>query len=131
LRDFAGEGLSRSHREHTPELVRYVQLFNARDWEGVRATLARDVQLDLVGYSKRKGADGVATYFTNYSRSTDWHLAPAWMDGREVIAVRRDSLDTRPSYVIDLSIVDGRIAVIRDFVHATHVVDEATFERDA
>jgi RNA polymerase sigma factor (sigma-70 family) len=131
LREFAGEALSRSHREHTPELVRYVQLFSARDWEGVRAILARDVQLELVGHSKRKGAEGVATYFTNYSRSADWHLAPAWMDGREVIAVRRDSVDTRPTYVIELSIVDGRIAAIRDFVHATHVVDEATFERDA
>jgi RNA polymerase sigma factor (sigma-70 family) len=131
LREFAREALSRSHREHTPELVRYVQLFNARDWEGVRATLVRDVQLELVGHSKRKGAEGVATYFTNYSRSAHWHLAPAWMDGREVIAVRRDSVDTRPTYVIELSIMDGRIAAIRDFVHATQVVDEATFERDA
>jgi RNA polymerase sigma-70 factor, ECF subfamily len=131
LREFAREALSRSHREHTRELVRYVQLFNARDWEGVRATLVRDVQLELVGHSKRKGAEGVATYFTNYSRSAHWHLAPAWMDGREVIAVRRDSVDTRPTYVIELSIMDGRIAAIRDFVHATQVVDEATFERDA
>lgn len=25
--------------------------------------------------------------FTNYSRLTDWHMQPAWLDGREVLAV--------------------------------------------
>jgi RNA polymerase sigma factor (sigma-70 family) len=131
LRELADDAPSPSHREHTPELVRYVMLFNARDWDGVRTTLARDVELDLVGHSKRRGVQKVGTYFTNYSRLTSWHLAPAWMDGREVIAVCRGSLDARPTYVIELSIVEGRIAAIRDFVHATHVVDEATFERES
>jgi RNA polymerase sigma-70 factor (ECF subfamily) len=127
LRDLAEQGAIPLHRAHTPELVRYAELFNARDWEGVRSMLARDVKLDLVAHGKRRGVEDVATYFGNYNRSTDWHVGPAWMDGREILAVYRDS-DVRPRYVIELSIVGGRIDGIRDFVHATHVVDEATFE---
>jgi RNA polymerase sigma-70 factor (ECF subfamily) len=109
---------------HTPELVRYVELFNARDWDGVRAMLAKGVQLDLVG----RGVKGMGTYFTNYGGLPYFRMTPAWMDGREVIAVFRDATATRASYVIELRIAQGRIELVRDFGHARHVVDEATFE---
>jgi hypothetical protein len=49
LRELAGQISFPSHRQHTPELVHYAQLFSARDWEGVRAMLARDVKLGLDG----------------------------------------------------------------------------------
>lgn len=110
-------------RAHTPEVQRYVELFNARDWEGVRSMLASDVRLDLVGRTVK----GVGAYFTNYTKMASFVLTPAWMDGREVITVRHDPAG-EPSYVVELVIVDGQIAVIRDYVHARQVVDEATFE---
>jgi RNA polymerase sigma-70 factor (ECF subfamily) len=124
LHELAGQEVSPSRRTHAPELVRYVALFNARDWDGVRAMLARDVTLDLVGHGVKEAG---TSYFANYSRRSDWSMSPAWMDGREVIAVRRTPEDERPLHVIELSIADGKIAAIRDFVHACNVVDEATF----
>jgi RNA polymerase sigma factor (sigma-70 family) len=125
LRQLAGQALPSRPRAHTPELLRYVELFNARDWDGVRSLLASDVKLEMVGGE----AKGFGPYFSNYGGEIDWHFAPAWMDGREVIVVRRAPAQERPSHVIELSIVDGRVVLVRDFVHAGHVVDEATFER--
>src|SRR5882672_1730605 len=55
-------------------VARYVSLFNARDWDGVRAMLAEDVKLDLVSRSKRAGKPEVSHYFTNYAKVSDWHL---------------------------------------------------------
>jgi len=64
----------------TPAVARYVALFNARDWDGVRAMLAEDVQLDLVSRAQRAGR-AVGDYLTNYDRYRDWRLAPAWLEG--------------------------------------------------
>ena len=72
---------------HRRLVARYAALFNARDWDGVRALLAEDVRLDLVSRVQRAGKRNVGNYFSNYDRLADWHLVPAWLDGREVIAV--------------------------------------------
>ena len=85
----------------SPAVARYVALFNARDWDGVRAMLAEDVQLDLVSRAQRAGR-AVGNYLTNYDRLHDWRLAPAWLEGREVIAVFRAPDDARPGYFIEL-----------------------------
>lgn len=85
----------------SPPVARYVALFNARDWDGVRAMLAEDVQLDLVSRAQRAGR-AVGNYLTNYDRLHDWRLAPAWLEGREVIAVFRAPDDARPGYFIEL-----------------------------
>ena len=85
----------------SPAVARYVALFNARDWDGVRAMLAEDVQLDLVSRAQRQAARS-ATTSSNYDRSHDWRLAPAWLEGREVIAVFRAPGDAQPGYFIEL-----------------------------
>ena len=59
----------------SPELARYATLFNAHDWDGVRAMLADDVRLDLVSRRKAAGRREVSLYFGNYGRVSDWHLA--------------------------------------------------------
>jgi len=69
-------------RQTSPVVARYVALFNARDWDGVRALLAEDVQLDLVSRAQRAGR-AVGDYMSNYERYSDWRLAPAWLEGRE------------------------------------------------
>jgi RNA polymerase sigma factor (sigma-70 family) len=118
-------------RERSAQIVHYAELFNARDWEGIRAMLARDVKLDVVNREKRRGAGNVSRYFSNYARHTDWHLTAVWLDDREVLAVRRDASDIRPSYVIEVSFRGDAIVAIRDFRYASHLVDEATFELGA
>jgi len=108
----------------SPELVRYATLFNARDWDGVRALLADDVRLDLVSRAQRTGR-GVGDYVTNYAKVDDWHLVPAWLDGREVLAVYRDRADPRPGYFVLVDFVDGRVASIRDYRYVPYIAREA------
>jgi RNA polymerase sigma-70 factor (ECF subfamily) len=91
----------------SPTLVRYVGLFTARDWDGVRALLAEDVRLDLVSQWQRAGRREVGSYFTNYASLHDWRLAAAWLDGREVVAVFRGG--PRPAYFVELDAHAGRI----------------------
>ena len=110
----------------SPALVRYATLFNARDWDGVRALLADDVRLDLVSRRKIAGHVEVGVYFTNYERMTGWHLVPGLLDGREVIAVHEHSAP-RPSYFIELQWRDDRIAQIKDLHHVRYVAAEARF----
>ena len=111
-------------RETSPVVARFVALFNERNWDGVRALLAEDVQLDVVSRAQRSGP-AVNNYFTNYARIPDWSLAPAWLEGREVIAVFRASGEARPGYFIDLTVRDGKIRFIRDFYNVPYILQEA------
>jgi RNA polymerase sigma factor (sigma-70 family) len=108
----------------SPAVARYVALFNARDWDGVRAMLAEDVQLDLVSRAQRAGR-AVGNYLTNYDRLQDWRLAPAWLEGREVIAVFRAPDDARPGYFIELRFERDKIKSIRDFRYVPYVMGDA------
>jgi RNA polymerase sigma-70 factor (ECF subfamily) len=105
-------------------VARYVALFNARDWDGVRAMLADEVRLDVVSRSQRAGRRDVGGYFAQYARSDDWFLALAWLGDREVVAGFRKA-DARPSYFIELEVADGRIAGIRDFRHVPYICADA------
>ena len=110
-------------REVSAALQRYASLFNAHDWDGVRSLLADDVKLDLVSRRKLAGRE-VGSYFTNYDSARDWQLTPAWLDGREVLAVRRPASDARPGYIIALDWRDGRVQTIRDYRYVPYIVQE-------
>ncbi len=125
LRELAMTQLREPPRRLTsPAVARYVALFNARDWDGVRALLAEDVQLDLVSRAQRAGR-AVGNYTSNYDRYRDWHLVPAWLEGREVIAVFRAPGDARPAYFIELGFERGKIKTIRDFRYVPYVMQDA------
>lgn len=49
------------------DLDRYATLFNARDWDGVRALVGEDCRLDLVSKSQRRGKE-VGMYFGRYAK---------------------------------------------------------------
>jgi hypothetical protein len=82
------------------ETPRYVALFNRRDWDGLRALLADDVKLNQSSYPLRVGRADVGLFFTIYAKSDGVWLAPAWLEGREVIAVFEDRADPKPSYMM-------------------------------
>jgi RNA polymerase sigma-70 factor (ECF subfamily) len=128
LRELSASPGPPAARTISPTLTRYAALFNARDWDGVRATLIDDVKLDLVSREKRSGRRDVAHYFANYDKVADWRLEPGWLDGREVLAVFRSPGDARPGYFIELGITHGRIAVIRDFRYVPYIAQEAAIE---
>ena len=109
----------------SPGIARYVALFNARDWDGVRALLAEDVRLDLVSRAKRSGRE-VASYVSNYSQKSDWYLTPGWVDGREVIVVFRARGDARPAYFVELEFVAERVRAIKDFRYVPYILAEAS-----
>lgn len=110
----------------SPAIARYVALFNAREWDTVRAMLADDVRLDLVSRFQRSGRRDVSAYFTNYDRFHDWHLIPAWLDGAEVVAVFRNPDDTRASYFVELTMRDGFIVQIKDFRYVPYILADAS-----
>jgi RNA polymerase sigma factor (sigma-70 family) len=112
-------------RPPSPAVARYVALFNQHDWDGLRAMLADDVRLVQSAYPLRVGAANVGMFFGIYSRSDPVRLAPAWLEGREVIAVYEDSQAAKPSYLMWLEWRHGRISFIRDYKHVRYVIDEA------
>jgi RNA polymerase sigma factor (sigma-70 family) len=111
-------------RPPSPEVARYVALFNGRDWDGLRAMLADDVRLVQSTHPLRAGAE-VRMFFGIYAQYAPVRLAPAWLDSREVIAVYEDSRSVKPSYVMWLEWTEGRISFIRDYRYVRYVVDDA------
>ena len=112
-------------RPPSPDLDRYVAAFNRRDWDGLRAMLADDVKLIQSTYPLRAGAADVGMFFGIYSCGAPVRLAPAWLDGREVIAVYEDPQAVKPSYLMWLKWKDGRISFIRDYRYVRYVIDDA------
>ncbi|HEY4180909.1 MAG TPA: sigma-70 family RNA polymerase sigma factor [Kofleriaceae bacterium] len=109
----------------SPALVRYAALFNARDWNAVRAMLAEDVRLDLVARQTRSGKHEVGGYLSNYAAKVDWRFAPAWLDGREVLAGFHASSDERPSYFIELTFENELVTMIRDYRYVPYIAHDA------
>jgi len=107
-------------------LSHYAALFNAHDWDGVRRLLADDVRLDLVSQRKAAGRRAVAHYFGNYDRTPGWHLVPAWLDGREVLAVTADGESRSLRYFIELRWLGEQVTVIRDFRYVPGIAAECS-----
>jgi RNA polymerase sigma-70 factor (ECF subfamily) len=106
-------------------MARYAALFNRRDWDGLRALLADDVRLQQSSHPLRIGVADVGSFFTIYAKSDPVWLAPAWLEGREVIAVFEDRADPKPSYVMWLEWHDGRISFIHDYRYVRYVAADA------
>jgi len=105
-------------------LDRYAQLFNARDWDGVRAMIGDDCRLDLVSKSQRRGKQ-VGMYLTNYEKQ-NVRLQVARLEGRWALAAFTDGAE-RPGYFLLLQIEGERVTAIRDFRYVPYIAVEADF----
>lgn len=112
-------------RPASAAVARYAALFNQRDWDGLRALLADDVKLKQSSHPLRVGRADVGLFFTIYARSEAVWLAPAWLAGREVVAVFEERSDPKPGYMMWLEWRDDRISFIRDYRHVRYVVADA------
>jgi RNA polymerase sigma-70 factor (ECF subfamily) len=112
-------------RQPSADVTRYVALFNRRDWDGLRAMLADDVRLNQATYPRRVGAADVGRFFGFYAGFAPVRLVPAWLDGREVIAVFDGPRAVKPSYFMWLEWTDGRIGFIHDYRYVRYVADDA------
>jgi RNA polymerase sigma-70 factor, ECF subfamily len=124
LREEDGDpaGLDASSRR---ELDRYASLFNARDWDGVRALVGDDCRLDLVSKSQRRGKE-VGAYFGRYEKE-NVSVRVVRFEGRYALAVYAAGATT-PQYFILLEWESGRVASIRDFRYVPYIAAEAEFE---
>jgi RNA polymerase sigma-70 factor (ECF subfamily) len=107
------------------ELDRYAHLFNARDWDGVRALVGDDCRLDLVSKSQRRGKQ-VGLYFGRYEKE-NVALRVVRLEGRLAFAAYVAGAD-RPAYFILLEFEAGRVKSIRDFRYVPYIAAEAEFE---
>jgi len=105
-------------------LDRYASLFNARDWDGVRALVSDDCRLDLVSKSQRRGKQ-VGAYFARYEKE-DVSLRVGRLEGRLALAVYLAGAD-RPAYFILVELEAGRVKAIRDFRYVPYIAAEADF----
>lgn len=112
-------------RPVTAAVARYVALFNQKNWDGLRSLLADDVKLHQSTYPLRVGSADVGRFFTIYATFDGVRLAPAWVEGREVIAVFEKDEGAMPSYFMWLEWREGRISFIRDYRYARYILEDA------
>jgi RNA polymerase sigma-70 factor (ECF subfamily) len=87
-----------------------------------------DVRLDLVSKTRMKGKAEVSRYFGNYSKVQDWQLVPGMVEGHPAILVfDPGAASPKPKYFMLLQWDGGKVATIRDFRHAPHVMEGADF----
>lgn len=123
--------LALTEREHE-RLARYVDRFNARDFDAVRDMLAEDVRLELVGHFVRRGKPGVSQYFGNYAGRSDWFFTVGFVEGRPaVLSHQPHDAAKEPINFILLEWDGDTISLIRDFYHARYAVDGANIDRAA
>lgn len=115
-------------RRSSPALSRFIALFNARDWDALRAQLATDVELDLVARAQRRGAN-VSSYFSSYAALAGWSLRPGFVDGREGILVYRSPNDAQPTSFIELTLTGSTVRLIRDFWFVPYILTDAQVEQ--
>ena len=85
--------------EQAALLGRYVALFNARDFDALRAMLAEDVQLELVGMTEKSGAADVGGYFNNYARLEGMRLELGrWTAARRSLRANSPTAGRSTSY---------------------------------
>ena len=119
--------------EHAPAeadatLRRYVDLFNDRNWDGLRALLGEEAQLDIVSRWQRRVAD--AGYYDRYAEITqteDIRAQAGFVDGVPAIAMFRPASSHIPAYFILLESRNGQISFIRDFRYVPYIAADAEF----
>ena len=116
--------------EEMAKLRRYADLFNARNWDGLRAQLGEEARLDLVSRWQRRGPSA-AQYFSRYAekmQTENLRAEAGVVDGIPALALFRPG-SARPAYFVRLTWHDDRVALIRDFHYVPYIAESATFNR--
>ena len=119
------------HGEDRERLQRYADLFNARNWDALRAQFAEEARLDVVARTQRRGP-GTAQYYTRYAEIIEvenLRAEPGAVDGVPVIAIYRPASSPTPAYFVQVHWHEGRIALIRDFRYVPYITDGARYTR--
>lgn len=113
-------------------LAAYVERFNARDFDALRAHLADDVKVEVVNRTRLSGRGEVGRYFGNYSQTVDWHLVPGLVEGRPAVVVLEPGQPGGPPiYFMLIDWHGDRLLNVRDFRYARYVMDGAELSLNA
>jgi RNA polymerase sigma-70 factor (ECF subfamily) len=113
------EPIVRPERQRDPELLqllrRYVELFNRRDWDGVRALTTADAQLRVSDCFK--GLLRESPYFVEYERAeTPWKMRVGEIDGETVLVVLTQRDDGwLPAWPVRIRAIGGLVGHITDY----------------
>ena len=105
------------------ELLRlYVDLFNRRDWDAVRALTSADARLRVADCFAGRLSD--SPYFVEYERPIiPWRMTLGEVDGEMAILIMREDADgLTPFSVIRLEVAGDRIVHITDYIKCPWVL---------
>ena len=124
----AAPEVSKPNAEELTRLQTYVDRFNDRDFDAIRAMLADDVRFDLVA-RMQGGRSSFETYFSRYTEMSAWRLSVGRIDGRLAAMVSNPGdLQRVTTNVIVVDWAEDAIVRLRDFYHAPYVLDGAAVE---
>ncbi|TIP72324.1 MAG: RNA polymerase subunit sigma-70 [Mesorhizobium sp.] len=106
-------------------LNRYVELFNRRDWDGVRALTSADAQLRVADCFR--GQLSESPYFVEYEKAqVTWKIVMGKIDGEAVLLVLHPSDDGwKPAHPVRVEAADGIINRITDYYACPWMMPEA------
>ncbi len=110
-------------------LTQYIDCFNARDFDAIRAMLAEEVRLDLFNRTTRRGIVAVGDYFHRYDQADDWQLALGIVEDRPAILVYDPREPAAPRYFMLVQWQAGEVAYIRDYRYTPYVMESIVAER--
>jgi RNA polymerase sigma-70 factor, ECF subfamily len=107
-------------------LRRYARLFDARDWDALRALITEETRLDVPYRTRRRGA-AVGDYYGRYADLAPQEqitAVPGWVDGVEALGVFRAGVLV---YFVQIVWDGEHVALLRDFRHVPTLTDGARF----
>jgi RNA polymerase sigma-70 factor, ECF subfamily len=105
----------------------YAERFNRRDWDGLRALISADARVRVANCFA--GRFDNAPYLGEYERATTpWRMALGEVDGEPVIIVQQRDDEQRwtPRAPVRLSVIDGRVERIADYVFRPWILPAAS-----
>jgi RNA polymerase sigma-70 factor (ECF subfamily) len=114
--------------EKLATLRRYVDLFNAHDWDGLRALLGEESRLDVVSRVQQRMKDaGYSDRYAKYLETQEIRAEVGLADGVPVIAMFSPASSPAPAYFVLVETDAGRISLIRDFRYVPYIARDARY----
>jgi RNA polymerase sigma-70 factor (ECF subfamily) len=112
-------------------LRRYVEMFNDRNWDALRALIGEETQLDVVSRFQRRAATaGYYDRYAKYLQSEEIRAEAGSVDGLPAIAMFSPPSSDKPAYFVLLGSKGRLISLIRDFRYVPYIASEARFSPD-
>ncbi|HEY2476763.1 MAG TPA: sigma-70 family RNA polymerase sigma factor [Candidatus Cybelea sp.] len=130
-RSAIAEPPQRLSAEKQATLRRYVDLFNARDWDTLRALLGEESRLDVVSRVQQRMADaGYTDRYAKYLETEEIRAEFGFADGVPAIAMFSPASSRQPAYFVLLETDAGRISLIRDFRYVPYIARDVRYSPD-